>query len=166
VEIIRPSEHQLIFKTYGNMRKVIRDLVSIAPFWMVVTFVFVLISLVVPLGHRDPIGTILLALFPYVGGGCLMIATTHDNAAIFDLELKAVRIERYWILFRKRQCYSHDLVNIKSIVVEEDSEIYRFSIMLKQYSGKDIYISHLDSRDRSIVDAKAQEIRYFLGLDV
>jgi hypothetical protein len=26
MEIIRPSQHQLIFKTYGDMRKVIREI--------------------------------------------------------------------------------------------------------------------------------------------
>jgi hypothetical protein len=165
MEIIRPSEHQLIFKTYGNMRNVIREFVAIAPFWMVALFVFVLIShVVLPLHSLST--TILVGLFPYVGIGCIAIATTHDNTAIFDLDLKAIRIERYWTLFRKRQCYNHDLINIKNIVVEEDDDIDRYFIRLKQYSGEDIQICYSDFIDRSIVDTKAQEIRDFLGLDV
>lgn len=166
MEIVRPSERQLILKTYGNMQKVIRDFAAIAPFWIVVVFIFVLISLIVPLGHRDPIGTIILALFPYVGIGCISIATTRDHTAVFDLDLHHIRIECYWVLFKKRQYQNYDLINIKSIVVEEDSEIDRFFIRLRQYSGEDIYISHLDSRDRLTVDTKAQEIRDFLSLDV
>jgi hypothetical protein len=159
VEIIRPSEHQLIFKTYGNIHKVIYQLAAIAPFWMVVVFIFLLIA-------KMNLGIIPFISFPYVGACSVIIATTHDNTAIFDLDLKAVRIERYWTLFRKRQCYSHDLVNIKNIVVEEDDDIGRYFIRLKQYSGKDIQISYSDFIDRSIVDTKAQEIRDFLGLSI
>jgi hypothetical protein len=163
MEIIRPSDRQLIVKTYGNIRKVIREFVAIAPFWMVALFVFVLISHVtlpaIPLS-----ATILVGLFPYIGVGCIAIATTHNNTAIFDLDLQTVRIERYWILFKKRQYQNYDLVNIKNILVEEDSEADWFYIKLRQYSGEDIYISH--SADRSIVNIKVQEIRDFLGLDV
>jgi hypothetical protein len=52
----------------------------------------------------------------------------------------------------------------QNILVEEDNEVDWFYIKLRQYSGKDIYISHLE--DRSIVDMKAQEIRDFLGSSI
>jgi hypothetical protein len=163
VEIIRPSEHQLIFKTYGNMRKVIREFVAIAPFWMVTLFVFGLIShIVLPVNSLTT--TILVGLFPYVGIGCIAIATTRDITVIFDLDLQAVRVECYWILFKKRQCQNYDLTNIKNIVVEEDNEVDWFYIKLRQYNGEDIYVSY--SEDRSITDMKAQEIRDFLGLSI
>ncbi len=166
MEIIRPSEHQLIFKTYGNMRNVMREFAAIAPFWMVVTFVFVLISRIAFPVYPDLITTTLIALFPYVGISCISIATTRDYTAIFDLDLQAVRIECYWVLFKKHQCQHYDLVKIKNIIVTEDDEVDRFFVRLQQYSGEDIYISHLDSLDRSIVDAKAQEIREFLSLNI
>jgi hypothetical protein len=159
VEIIRPSERQLIFKTYGNIRKVIYQLAAIAPYWIAFEIVFLLIT-------KSNLGVIPFISFPYVGGCCIIIATTHDNTAIFDLDLKAVRIERYWILFRKRQCYNHDLVNIKNIIVVEDDDIDRYFIKLKQYSGEDIQISYSDFLDRSIVETKAQEIRDFLGSNI
>jgi hypothetical protein len=163
MEIIRPSDRQLIFKTYGNMRKVIREFVAIAPFWMVALFVFVLIShVVLPVNSLST--TILVGLFPYIGIGCIAIATTRDHTVIFDLDLQAIRIECYWVLFKKRQYQNYDLVNIKNILVEEDNEVDWFYIKLRQYSGEDIYISH--SEDRSIADMKAQEIRDFIGLSI
>jgi hypothetical protein len=125
MEIIRPSDHQLIFKTYGNMRKVIREFVAIAPFYLAALFVFVLISHVM-LRAISLNTAMLVGLFPYVGAYFVIIATTHENTAIFDLDLHVVRIERYWILFRKRQFYNHDLINIKHIVVEEDDEYDRY----------------------------------------
>jgi hypothetical protein len=165
MEIIRPSDRQLIFKTSGNMREVIREFVAIAPFWMVVTFVFVIILRI--LSPDTPLSiTMPFTLVPYIGIGCIAIAINRDHTAIFDLDLQTVKIECYWVLFRKRQYQTSDLANIKNVIVEEDNEFYRFFIKLRQYRGEDIYISHLDSRDRSIVDRKAQEIRDFLGLDV
>jgi hypothetical protein len=166
VEIIRPSEHQLIFKTYGNMREVIREFVSIAPFWMVVVFVYVLISRIVFSIHPDLITTILMAWVPYVSIGCIAIAITRDTTAIFDLDLHCVRIECYWVLFNKLQCQHYDLINIQNIIVTEDSEVDCFYIRLRQYSGEDVYISHSWDRSRSTTAAKAQEIREFLGLSI
>jgi hypothetical protein len=163
MEIIRPSDRQLVVKTYGNMRKVIREFVAIAPFSMVALCVFVSISHVILPAH--PLSTtILVGLFPYVGVGCIAIATTRDLTVIFDLDLQAVRVECYWVLFKKRQCQNYDLTNIQNILVEEDNEVDWFYIKLRQYNGEDVYISH--SEDRSIIDRKAQEIRDFLGLDV
>jgi hypothetical protein len=165
VEIIRPSEHQLIFKTPGNMREVINEFVAIAPFWMVITFIFVFILHV--LQPETPLNiTIPFTLAPYVSLFFISIVITHDNTAIFDLDLQSIKIERYWILIRKSQYQNYKLTNIENVIVEEDSEFYRFFIRLRQYSGEDIYISQLDSRDRSIVDRKAQEIRDFLGLSI
>jgi hypothetical protein len=163
MEIIRPSDRQLVVKTYGNMRKVIREFVAIAPFWMVALCVFVSIShVILPVNPLST--TIFVGLFPYVGVGCIAIATTRDLTVIFDLDLQAVRVECYWVLFKKRQCQNYDLTNIQNILVEEDNEVDWFYIKLRQYNGGDVYISH--SEDRSIVDRKAQEIRDFLGLDV
>jgi hypothetical protein len=164
VEIVRPSERQLILKTYGNMRKVILDWAAIAPFWMVVVFIFVLISrMAFPL-HTDLITTLLIVLFPYVGVGCIAIMTNRDHTAIFDLDLQCVKIECYWVLFKNRQCQYYDLINIKNIVVAEDSEVDWFYIRLRPYSGEDIYISH--SGDKFITEEKAQEIRNFLGANI
>ena len=164
MEIVRLSERQLILKTYGNMRKVILEWAAIAPFWMVVVFIFLLISFVVFPLHTDPITTLLIALFPYIGVGCIAIVTTRDHAAIFDLDLQCVRIECYWVLFKKRQYQNYDLTNIKNIVVAEDSEVDWFYIRLRRYSGEDIYVSH--SGDKSITEEKAQEIRDFLGANI
>jgi hypothetical protein len=164
MEIIRPSEHQLILKTSGNLRKIMREFVAIAPFWIVVIFVFVLISRIVFPVPPDLSTSILVGLFPYIGVGCIAIATNRDHTAIFDLDLQCVRIECYWVLFKKRQCQHYDLIDIENIIVAEDSEVDWFYIRLRQHSGEDIYVSH--SGDRSMTEVKAQEIRDFLGANI
>jgi hypothetical protein len=158
VEIIRPSEHQLILNTSGNMRKVIQQLATIAPYWIAVEFLFLLMT-------KANLGIIPFISFPYVGICFISMVITHDNTAIFDLDLQTIRIERYWILFRKRQCYNYDLVNIKNIIVEEDDDIDRYFIKLQQHSGEDIQVSYSDFIDREIVDINAQQIRDFLSLN-
>ena len=81
MEIIRPSDHQLILKTYGNMRKVLREFAVIAPLLIVVAFVFVLILRIAFPEYLDISTCLLIALFPYVGAGCVGIATTRDHIA-------------------------------------------------------------------------------------
>jgi hypothetical protein len=162
MEMIRPSDRQLIVKTPGNLRKVIRQFLAIAPFWMVVTLIFVSTSRIAFPVYPDLITTILIALFPYVGCGCIAIATTRDHTAVFDLDLQAVRIECYWVLFKKRQYQHYNLFDINNIVVTEDNEVDWFYIRLRLFNGEDVYISH--AGERAIVEAKAQEIRYFLDL--
>ena len=162
MEIIRPSDHQLIFKAHGNMQQFLREFTSTAttPSFMVVIFVIVLFLRIVS-PEILLSSSIIIALFPFVGCGCIGIATTRDHTTIFDLDLQYVRIECYWVLFKQRQYEQYDLINIRDIVVAEDSEVDWFYIRLRQHSGEDIYLSH--SGDRSMTEAKAQEIRDFLG---
>ena len=53
MEIIRPSDRQLIFKAHDNMPKVLRDFAAMTPLWMVMAFLFVLISRIVFPLHED-----------------------------------------------------------------------------------------------------------------
>ena len=163
MDIIRPSDRQLIFKAHGNMRQVLHESAATTPSFMVVVSVVVLILRIV--SPEIPLSiSILIALFPFVGIVCIAIATTRDHTTIFDLDLQCVKIEFYLLLFKNRQYKHYDLTNISSIIVAEDNEVDWFYIRLRQYSGEDIYLSH--SRDRSMTEAKAQEIRDFLGANI
>ncbi len=93
MEIIRPSERQLIFKTYGNIRKTLSDIGNttilliviglLSLFWMPIQQVFVFSPMTV---------TTYLTLCFFV------LVCICDHTATFDLELNSVTIEWYWII--------------------------------------------------------------------
>ena len=160
MQINQPSEQKMVCRKDGKMRELIRGIAETTVFWIVIGF---LVSIWIPSkqNYNPSIGIITYAAFCFFA-----IAFTHDHIAIFDLDAQSIQNKQYFILFKKYYCQNYDIANVRNIVVEKKHESANYIIVIKQYSGKDIYIPSPDSPDILFVDAEAQKIRDFLGLDV
>jgi hypothetical protein len=70
-------------------------------------------------------------------------------------------------IFKKRHIKEYDLSIIRNITVEKQHGNANYIILLKQHSGKDIYLpSPHYCGDILKVDAEAQKIRDFLGFNL
>jgi hypothetical protein len=127
-------------------------------FWIVIGF---LVSMWMPSKQNDNPS---IGIITYTAVCFFAIAFTHDHIAIFDLDSQSIQNKYYFTLFRKYNCQNYDLANVRNIVVEKKRESVNYIIVVKQYSGKDIYIPSPDSPDILFVDIEAQKIRDFLGL--
>jgi hypothetical protein len=163
LEIIRPSERQLIFKTYGNVKGTLYDIGQTTALWIVIGLLSLFWIPIQQIFVFNP-----MMLIPYLTICFFVLGCICDHTATFDLDLNLVTIERYWLLFKKRHCQEYDLSIIRTIFVEKPHESVKYVIILKQYNNKakDIYIPSPDSSDRSIVDIEAQKIRDFLRLKI
>jgi hypothetical protein len=161
VKIIQPSARKLVCKKGGKMREVSLTIAGTTAFWIIAG---ILSSRLMPSGqhHNPTIGILTYAIFCFCA-----IAFTHDHIATFDLETNSLQVERYFTLFKKRQIKAYDLSIIRNITVEKQHGNANYIIILKQHSGKDIYLpSPHYCGDILKVDAEAQKIRDFLSLNL
>jgi hypothetical protein len=161
VKIIQPSARKLLCKKDGKMREVSLTIAGTTAFWIVAG---ILSSLFVPSKqhHNSTLGIITYAIFCFCA-----IAFTHDQIATFDLETNLLQLERYFTFFKKRHIKEYDLSIIRKITVEKQHGNANYIIVIKQHSGKDIYLpSPYYCGDILKVDAEAQKIRDFLGFNL
>jgi hypothetical protein len=161
VKIIQTSPRKLVCKKDGKMREVSQTIAGTTVFWIVAG---ILSSLLIPSKqyHNPTIGILTYAIFCFCA-----IAFTHDHVATFDLETNSLQIESYFTLFKKRHIKEYDLSIIKKIMGEKQHGHANYIIVLKQHNGKDIYLpSPHYCGDILEVDAEAQKIRDFLGLNL
>jgi hypothetical protein len=162
VKIIQPSPHELICRKDGNIRETIRNILGTTTFLLVVGLLYSLFSPSKQGYSLFPFNNIIYLIFCFIA-----IAVTHNHIAIFDLARQSIRIERYFTLFKKCHRQDYDISIIKNIVAEKYPQSGEYRIVLKQIcTGKDIYLpSPHYCGDILIVDAEAQKIRDFLGLN-
>jgi hypothetical protein len=161
VKIIQPSARKLVCKKDGKLREVSLTIAGTTAFWIVTG---ILSSLLIPSQqhHNPTVGILTYAICCFCA-----IAFTHDHVATFDLETNSLQVERYFTLFKKRHIKEYDLSIIRIIIVEKQHGNANYIIVLKQHSGKDIYLpSPHYCGDILKVDAEAQKIRDFLGLNL
>jgi hypothetical protein len=160
VNITQPSERKLVCKKDSKLREISLGIAGTTAFWIVIGF---LVSLWIPSkqNYNPSLGIITYAIFCFCA-----IAFSHDQIAIFDLDSHSLRIERYFNLFKKRHSKEYDLSIIRTILVKKEHGNGNYIIVLKQHHGEDIYLpSPHYCGDILMVDAEAQKIRDFLGLD-
>jgi hypothetical protein len=161
VKIIQPSARKLVCKKDDKLREVSLTIAGTTALWIVTG---ILSSLLIPSQqhHNPTIGILTYAICCFCA-----IAFTHDQIATFDLETNSLQIERYFTLFKKRHFKEYDLSIIRNIIVEKQHGNANYIIVLKQHSGKDIYLpSPYYCGDILKVEAEAQKIRDFLGLNL
>jgi hypothetical protein len=161
VKIIQPSARKLVCKKDGKMQEVSPTIAGTTAFWIITG---ILCSLLIPSKqhHNPTIGILTYAIFCFCA-----IAFTHDHIAIFDLDTNSLQVERYFTLFKKRHFKEYDLSIIRKILVEKQHGNANYIIVLKQHNGDDIYLpSPYYCGDILEVDAEAQKIRDFLGLNL
>jgi hypothetical protein len=157
VEIIRPSEHQLILKTYSKIQETISGIVGMTAFWIIIGFIY---SWWIPVFQLSN----LISVIPYTLVCFCALIFTYDHTATFDSATNSLRVEWYWDLFKKRHCQEYDLSCIRKIVVKKPSKSIKYTIVLKRFNNdKDIYVPCSESSDISIVEGEAQQIRDFLA---
>jgi hypothetical protein len=161
VKIIQPSPRELICRKDGNIREVIFTIVKVTA----IGFIFSLLLL-----SKQSFNPSLHSIFPIVAYPVfcfLWLTFTHDDIAIFNLDLQSVVIENHLILFNKRYSKKYDLSTIRNVYVEKNYQFIGYNIVLKQFNGrKDIYIPSSDSTNILIAEEAAQKIRDFLGLEL
>ena len=161
MQTIQISDQKLVCKEDGKLREISLTIAGTTAFWIVAG---ILVSLSIPSNkyHNPTIG-ILVYVIPCF---CL-IPFTHDHIAIFDLETNLLRVERYFPIFKKRHFKEYDLSMIRTILVEKQRGNANYIIVLKQHNGEEIYLpSPQYCGDILKVDAEAQKIRDFLGLNL
>jgi hypothetical protein len=161
VKITQPSERKLVCRKDSKLREIGLGIAGTTAFWIAIGILY---SLLIPAkqNYNPSLGIITYAIFCFGA-----IAFTHDQIATFDLDARSLQIESYFPLFKKRHLKEYDLAIIRRIVVEKQRGNGNYIIVLKQNRGEDLYLpSPHYCGDVLMVDAEAQKIRDFLGLDI
>ena len=161
MQITQVSARKLVCKEDGKLQEVGMTIARTTAFWIIIG---IICSLFI---RSNPDHNLIIVITIYATFCFCFIAFTHDHIAIFNLETNSLQVERYFPIFKKRHIKEYDLSIVRTILVEKKRENINYIIVLKQRNGEDIYLpSPHHCGDILQVDAEAQKIRDFLGLNL